>query len=394
MLETVTAAPARSWAEAAAAPPPIPMRARTPRRRSGALLGFLLLVLLPTALFAGYQWRIAADQYAVELRFAVRNADPMRAMPAGGMLSQFGPTNTDAYAVVQHLQSREALLAVGRHAQVRTILGSAAADPLARLDPAAPLEQALRAWKRQVRPYYDRASGIVTVEVRAFSAAEALSLAQGVEQAAEELVNAMSERSRAGLLAAAERETRAAEARFAAARDAMRQFQEGRRSVDPRREAQGMSEHLVKLQGERIAMQAELARLLGVMSEAAPQVMQHRAALQAMEAQVAAVQQQLTSSGAPDAEGALAASMQDFAGVETEALIAQRALEAAMAGLDRARAEAARQQVYLAPVVRPVLPEEALYPARLVSTASAFAALLLAWFVGLVALRALREHIA
>jgi capsular polysaccharide transport system permease protein len=393
MLETVTGAKAQAWAGQEAAPPPRPAPLRAPRRRSRAMLGFLLLVLLPTALFAGYQWRIAADQYAVELRFAVRNADPMRALPSGGMLSQFGPTNTDAYAVVQHLQSRAALLAVGRHADVRGILGNAVADPLARLDPAAPLEQALRAWQRQVKPYYDRSSGIVTVEVRAFDAAEALALAQGVEQAAEELVNSMSERSRAGLLAAAERETAAAEARFAAAREAVRVFQEGRSSVDPRREAQAMSEHLVKLQGERIAKAAELSRLLAVMREEAVQVQQQRAALTAMDQQIAEVQQQLTSAGSPGGEAALTTSLQGFAGVEAEAMIAQRALEGAMAGLDRARAEAARQQVYLAPVVRPVLPELALYPARATNTATAFAALLLAWFVGLVALRALREHL-
>jgi capsular polysaccharide transport system permease protein len=112
-----------------------------------------------------------------------------------------------------------------------------------------------------------------------------------------------------------------------------------------------------------------------------------------MDQQIAEVQQQLTSAGSPGGEAALTTSLQGFAGVEAEAMIAQRALEGAMAGLDRARAEAARQQVYLAPVVRPVLPELALYPARATNTATAFAALLLAWFVGLVALRALREHL-
>lgn len=392
MLETLRPGQATTWPESLAAPPR-PVAARKPRRRSRAALGFLLLVLLPTALFATYQWRIAADQFAVELRFAVRNADPMRAATAGGMFSQFGPTNTDAYAVVQHLQSRAALLEVGRHADVRAILGSPLADPLARLDPQAPLERALRAWQRQVRPYYDRSSGIVTVEVRAFTPAEALALARGVEQAAEELVNTMSERSRAGLLAAADRETAAAEARFAAAREAVRRFQDTRSSVDPRREAQALSEHLVKLQGERIALLAELGRLRGIMREAAPQVQQQRAAIEAMEAQIAEVQQALTNAGRQEGETALSAALADFAGVEAEAMIAQKALEGAMANLDRARGEAARQQVYLAPVVRPVMPEQALYPARVVNTLTALAGLLLAWFVGLIALRALKEHL-
>lgn len=394
MLETVPGTRAQSWTEGLAAPPAAaPAPARRPRRRSRALLGFLLLVLLPTTLFAGYQWRVAADQYAVELRFAVRNADPMRATQTGGLLSQFGPTNTDAYAVVQHLQSREALLAVGRHADVRAILGNPLADPLARLDPEAPLERALRAWQRQVRPYYDRSSGIVTVEARAFTAPDALALARGVEHAAEALVNTMSERSRAGLLAAAERETAAAEARFAAAREAVRRFQETRSSVDPRREAQALLEHLVKLQGERIAQVAELQRLRAIMHDTAPQVQRQQAAIEATERQIADVQRALTAAGSQGGDAALSAALAGFAGVEAEAMIAQKALEGAMANLDRARAEAARQQVYLAPVVRPVLPEEALYPARLTNTLTAFAGLLLAWFVGLVALRALREHL-
>jgi capsular polysaccharide transport system permease protein len=393
MLETVTRpAPARDVLhETRPAPPPRPVVRRPERKRRGPWLGFPLLVLLPTAGFGLWQVQGAADQYAVELRFAVRPADPARAALPAGMLAGAASGNTDAYAVVQHLQSRAAIPAVGRHADVRGILGHEAADWLVRLDPDAPLEAALRAWRRQVHPYFDRASGIVSVEVRAFTAADALALALAVEAASEELVNAMSARSRGELVAAAERDVAQAERRFAAARTAMQAFRDGRQVVDPRRSAQAYSEHLVRLQAELIAMRAQLVTLRGVMSDQATPVMQLLGNIRGTEDQIAAVQARLTEAepGAPT----LTHSIGGFEAMETEAIFAQRAYEAAMAALERARGDASRQQVYLAPVVRPVAPEQALYPARIANTATVLALAVLAWFIGLVALRALREHL-
>lgn len=362
---------------------------RLPRRR-GPLLGFLLLVLLPTSLFAAYQWLIAADQYVVEVRFAVRAAEPSRNLPVGGLFAGIGTVSTDGQAVVQHLQSRDALGTVGRYADVRAILSNPLADPLARLAPDAQLERALRAWRAHVRPYYDRTSGIVAVEVRAFTPTDALVLAKAVEHASEELANSMSERSRAGLLGAAETELAAAEARFAAARAAMRAFREQRALLDPRRHAQGLSEHVVRLHGELIARNAELARLRGAMTDSAPQVLLLRGTIASLEAQVAALQARLTST---DDSGALAGAIDNYEAVETEAIFAQKAWEAAMAGLERARVDVARQQIYLAPVVRPVLPEKPRLPDRFANTLTAFVGLALAWFVGLVVLRTLREHL-
>ncbi|MBU8538258.1 hypothetical protein [Falsiroseomonas tokyonensis] len=399
MLETVTRpAPVLDVARTAEAglkrPPPQRPPAPAPRQRwrPGAWFGFLLLVVLPTLGFSTWQVFGAADQYAVEIRFAVRPADPARAALPAGMLAGATAGNTDAYAVVQHLQSRAAILAVSRYTDVRGILGRAEADPLAWLDPAAPLEVALRAWRRQVQPYFDRASGIVSVEVRAFSAADALALAQAVEAASEELVNGMSERSRAELMAAAEHDVTLAERRFAAARAAVQAFRDRSQEVDPRRDAQAYAEHLVKLRSELIAMQGQLATLRAVMSDTATPVMQLLGNIRSTEQQIAAVQGRLTERD--PGSRTLSHSIGGFEAVETEAIFAQRAYEAAMAALDRARAEASRQQVYLAPVVRPVAPERAVYPARIANTLTVFAAALLAWFVGLIALRALKEHLA
>jgi capsular polysaccharide transport system permease protein len=206
------------------------------------------------------------------------------------------------------------------------------------------------------------------------------------------MVNAMSSRSRGELLEAAQREVAAAEARFAGARAAVQAFRDRQQVVDPRRNADAYSQHLVRLQSELIAMTAQLATLRGVMSDTAGPVMQLRGNIRATEEQIAAVQSRLTA--AEPGGAALSTSIGGFEAIETEAIFAQRAYEAAMGALERARAEAQRQQVYLAPIVRPVAPERALYPARIANTLTVLAGLVLAWFVGLIALRALKEHLA
>lgn len=389
----------RSAARLPASPeiPPLALEgsrgARKPRR--GAALGFLLVVLLPTLLFGLFQWGVAADQYSVETRFAVRAADAApRLGAAAGLFTQMGAANTDAYAVVQHLQSAEAILAVGRHVDVREILGNPRADTLAWLDPAAPLEKALRAWRRQVRPYFDRTSGIIAVELRAFSPEDVVALAHGVERAAEELVNAMSERSRAAVLAAAQQDATAAEARLLAAREALQRFRESRQVVDPRREVEGLGAHLLRLRTEHLTATALLERRAETMRPNAPQIVALRSEIASLEAQMATLRAQLLQGGHDAGEGAsLVSTMEGFSAIETEALMALRVWEGTMTGLETARADAARQRIFLAPIVRPVQPEFATHPDRLGSTLTAGAGLTLAWFVGIIALGALREHL-
>jgi capsular polysaccharide transport system permease protein len=304
-----------------------------------------------------------------------------------------GAANTDAHAVVQHLQSAEAILAVGRHADVRRILGSAEADALARLDPGAPLEKALRVWRRQVRPYYDRTSGIITVDVRAFSPQDVLALAMGIERAAEELVNAMSERSRAAVLAAATGEAAAAEARLLAARDALLRFREARQVVDPRREVEGLGDLLLRLRIERLGAAAMLERQREVMHPNAQPLVTLRSQIASLDAQIAAVQAQLLAGGGGTAASGLVGTMEGFSTIETEAQMALRVWEGAMTGLEAARVDAARQRIFLAPVVRPVAPEFPTHPDRIANVLTAAAGLGLAWFVGLIAIGALREHL-
>ena len=64
-----------------------------------------------------------------------------------------------------------------------------------------------------------------------------------------------------------------------------------------------------------------------------------------------------------------------------------------MHGLDQARANADRQQVYIASFVPPSLPEEALYPRRWRSLGVVALFAFALWAIGGLAVQSIRDHL-
>jgi capsular polysaccharide transport system permease protein len=62
--------------------------------------------------------------------------------------------------------------------------------------------------------------------------------------------------------------------------------------------------------------------------------------------------------------------------------------------LENARLQAMRQQLFVVDVVRPNLPERALFPRRTMMVATVFLALLLSYSIGWLIIAGMREHAA
>ena len=71
---------------------------------------------------------------------------------------------------------------------------------------------------------------------------------------------------------------------------------------------------------------------------------------------------------------------------------AEKTYVSALSALERARIEADRQQRYVAAFVRPTLPEDALYPRRIVACITVFAISLVLWALGVLIVYAIRDH--
>ena len=168
----------------ATAPAQAEVNPAQPRKsRRDGLLSFLLLVVLPLCLAAGYFWLLAADRYESEARFVLRM--PGRTLPSAQMssfLQSAGITRTDddGYVVNDYLESRDAMYWLERHAGLKAAVAVARRDPIWGFPNAftSDTEEGLyRHYQRMMSAGFDSSTGVSTLKVQAFTPEDAQRIA-------------------------------------------------------------------------------------------------------------------------------------------------------------------------------------------------------------------------
>ena len=398
MFPATSFLPARSVAARALAPygrSTLPhIDAPSPDRAwpSPLVLSFIAFVLLPIAIVAVYLFTIAADQYVSEFRFSLNSIDPPRLDPLSLLAGNVNhsPAASESQIVVQYMTSRAIIDQLDPTLDLRRMFSPPEADWWSRLPRPTSIEALVQYWRGQVDPFYDPANGTVVVRVRAFTPAEALQLAQAIVTASEQLVNDLSSRARQDALRNGESEVTHAETRLKATLAEIRAFRDREGLIDPGKTAEATGTIAARLRDELVRSNADLATLKSYMQDGAPSVKVLKARIRSLEAQQRVVARDLTDRD-PNRDDTLSRQLGSYEQLESERRFAEAAYQHALHGLDQARANADRQQVYIASFVPPSLPEEALYPlwrSLAVVALIAFAV----WAIGGLAAQSIRDH--
>jgi capsular polysaccharide transport system permease protein len=346
------------------------------RRRGRRWRSLLLTVLLPTAAMAGYMYYCAADQYVTEFRFSVRHQTPMHmdttsssalsAPLSGGSAGAMSVIN-DSQIVIQYLKSRQVIddmIAAG--VDLDAIYAGRDKDFLAHLHPAAPVEERLRYWRRMIDPFFDITTGVVSVEVRAFRPEDARAVAAKALALAEKLINDISTRAHADMLAYARSEVASSETKLKAAQAAISDYRNKHAVLFP--EMQAISANTVEGQVRQNLIEARTAysAQLGQGASADTAHMRLLASrIAAMEAEIKGVHGNMAQSGAaPGTDTSLASVLSGYGVLQVEEQIAAKVYERARIAMQDARYAASEQAVYLAAFVQPGLPQDSTYPLR------------------------------
>ena len=369
------------------------MRPRSLRRRILAL-SFLLCVALPAGLGALYFGFWASDRYLSGAGFAVRGMEASGGTDFLGAvtgLASTGSTTSDSYILLDYLRSRDLVEKLERDFPLRERYGAKSADFLSRLDPASEIERVVGYWGRRVTTSFTPSTGIVKFEVEAFTPEDAQTLASLVLSYSRDLVNALSIRARRDALAHAEEEVARAEARLSQALDALRNFRETERSIDPLGDARAQTELIGGLERQLVDVRARIAALR-------PSVAPNAPSLRSLLRQAEALEQQIASERAGSGRGhggkqtGLSGQIASFETLETERSFAQQAYASAFSSLEKAGIEAGRQQRYLAVYSTPALPEYPAHPRRLANSLLLLGGLCAAWGIGVLIAYAVRDH--
>jgi capsular polysaccharide transport system permease protein len=361
------------------------------------LLSFILLVVIPSLLSIVYLVFIASDQYVAEARFAVQTAhaeierdklaSTLSAVGGGGLPSI---TGQESYIVTSYIRSRAIIEDLSETLDLRKIFRRPEADFWARLKRNASAEELVDYWNGMVTTYIDGPSGIVTVDARAFRPEDALAVSRAIILSSERLVNEVSARARNDAMRRAEEEVRRSERAVREALINLRKYRDTEGFIDPVSAASSTSQLLMQAMSEKIRIQSDYFVASRAMSGDAPTIQTLKSRLESLDMQIEQLKSKLTGNSS---EGrSVSDSLVKFEELELKRIFAEKLYTMAQDALERARARAEQQNIYLSVFVQPSLPQDASYPERLSFSLLIPMGLLVVWGILALIAAAVEDH--
>mgnify|MGYP001758475269 CR=1 FL=1 len=354
---------------------------------------FILFVILPTLFATVYYGLIAADMYESESRFVIKNPSQKQtqATSIANLIQSTGISSgqDQTNEVIDYIQSRDALKALEKDADVKTLFSNENADLLSRYP--APFkddrfENLYKYYRKMVDVSIDHDTNSAVLKVKAFTPRDAQKLNLRLLQLSEQVVNRLNMRFQTKAIAEAERRVRDAQLKVRNARLALREYRNAHDVLDPAEEATGVFE----VSNELIAQQAALMAQLQSMQRAAPR----NPGIAALQARIKAIGAQIAAQTgrAVGTDNGLASKLTQYESLKVDQEFATQMLTMASATLEQARTEALKQQYYLERVVEPDQPDVALYPKRVQSILTVIGAALALYLIGWMLIVGILEH--
>lgn len=336
-------------------------------RHRGIVLGFVLMVVLPVLLSAWYLWARATDQYASYAGFSVRTEEASSAMDLlGGLGALSGSSSSDTDILYKFIQSQGLVATIDAKLDLRAIWSKAdpGQDPVFAYHEPGTIEDMLDYWERMVKVYNDSGTGLIDLEVRAFSPEDATRIAKAVYAESSAMINRLSAIAREDAIRYSREELATAVERLKTARAAMTEFRNRTQIVDPEADIQGQVGLLSSLQAQLAETLIEVDILRQTTHEGDPRITQAERKVMVIEARMEAERKKLGIGGEGDEANAFATLVGQYESLFVDQKFAEQSYMVALAAFDAAQAEARRQSRYLAAHIAPTLAEQAEYPQR------------------------------
>jgi len=373
------------------------IRARRSRRGWGVPISFLFLVLLPLAAVTYYVFNFAEDQYASTTGFTVRQEEAGGASDLLGGLIQVGTggTATDTDILYEFIQSQEMVMEVNENIDLTAHYTAPWPNDWAfAIWPDASLEDLVWFWQRVVRISYDATTGLIEVRVLAFDAQTARDIATAVVTVSQERINALNTQAREDAMRYAREDLQDSIARLKEAREALTRFRTRTQIVDPEADIQNRMGVMANLQQQLAEALIEYDLLPSTTNSSDPRAKKALQRINVIRERIFIERQTFTDNSTDT--GAVGEDypslIAEYESLTVDREFAEETYRAALAALEVARDNAARQSRYLATYIRPTLPVTAEYPKRYVLMGLAGLFLLLTWSILVLIFFSIRDR--
>jgi capsular polysaccharide transport system permease protein len=366
--------------------------ARVRRRHRVLFLSFLLFVLAPAGIAIYYMYEIAEDQYSSRVSFSIRSEEFTNPLDAFSSLGQISTgSSPDASILNEYIRSQIMLEEISDKIDLRAIYSKPENDPLFTFDPNGSIEDLLRYWQWMTYVSYDAGTGLIDIEVFAFTAHDAHLIATQIMQTSNALVDKLSHISRKDTTKDALFELDRANERLSQAHQKLGDFRDARQTIDPLADLESRMGVLTALQQQLASAIIEHDLLAETTSLADPRLENMIRRVDAIQARIDQERSKIGQTS--DGEGsALASVVGQYERLLADREFAATAYLAAAANYDLALAEARRKSRYLAAHIPPTMAQTPQYPQRLLIVLSVFGGALLFWMISVLTVYAMLDR--
>lgn len=315
---------------------------------------FIMTVVLPMLVGAGFLLFIATPRYSSTASFVVRSTDQNAQDALSSLVRQTSSTiaTDETYAINAYLTSRDAVESLAKNDHLRAILNRPGADFAFRF-PTFWLpdnsEFLYRRFQWMATAKVDSSTTISTIEVNAFTPEDAQGLARAMLGYAEGLVNRMNERLYRGQLDTAERFVVEAQKEVDAAEDQLEAFRNVSGSVDPNLVAQSKLRVIESISTQLAQVESTIAQQLSL-TPTSPQIAALRAQAKSYRDEIQ--KRELEIAGASGSE---AVKLQTYDQLTLQRDLAAKSLTDAATQREQAREDDQRQHLYIQLISQPNL---------------------------------------
>ena len=340
--------------------------ARMKVRHYGVMLSFLFFVALPSAAVMWYLQERAADQYASFVGFSVHTEDTTAVTDVlGGAIDLGGGGSKDSDILYEYIQSQELVAQVDKALDLRKLFSKPENDPIFTFEKDGTVEDLRDYWLRMVQIYYDTSTQLIELRVQAFSAEDAYLIAQEIFTQSSDMINRLSAIARKDTIGYAAEELEKAQAQLKKARQALTEFRNRTKIVDPTADVQGQMGLLNTLQTQLAQALIEQDLLAATARANDPRLEQAARKIEVIRKRISAERETFGISGDGGNSEEFNALLSQFEALTVEREFAEKAWLAARSAYDGAIIEANRKSRYLAAYVGPTRAERAEYPERI-----------------------------
>lgn len=363
---------------------------------TGKLKGWRLaigLVILPLALAAIYYGVFATDRYVSSAQVVVRQDGGNQGAAVPGLATLLTGTNPasreETLYLREYIVSMDMMLLLEERLHWIEQYATQRSDIFFWLNKDAEREDLLKYYQRMVSAHYDETTGLLRVEVQAFTPELSEQMLRTILEASEHFVNEVSHSIAREQMTFAKGELETARINYAERKTELLDFQNVNKVLDGANTAQSRATIIADLESQYTKEQAILTEMQFKLRPDSPQVKQQKQKVNAITQQLAKEKRLLVSSPGGSQLNVVASRFQQLT---LDAGIAEESYKTAVAALDNARIEASKKIRTLVTVVSPNTPQLALYPERLYNLATILLGLLMLYGITRFILASIEDH--